>query len=326
MKLVLIASLFTSSFAACANSCSNHGSCGEHDKCTCDPNWSGGDCSLAKCPHGASWSKSTDGGEYSECSSRGSCDRKTGACQCLAGFSGTSCQRKECPESCSGHGVCEAPSTKGSRTALTVEQSCKCDPGWTGVSCAERFCPYGDDPLTKSDYDGSLNAAIAQEDEIQKVVVTSANIQAFTIDTFTMTYKTVHGHEYTTYPLYQLGLTEGKIERALEHLPDGVLQNVTVSLTQTKSSFENDFSITFNSNPGDQHPVVVNTDGCKIAGCMPLYFGFSGSHTVVYTETRKGTKENIECAGRGICDREKGECSCFNGFFGESCNDQSILA
>ena len=33
-----------------------------------------------------------------------------------------------------------------------------------------------------------------------------------------------------------------------------------------------------------------------------------------------------ECAGRGICDRESGVCSCFKGYTNDNCDKQSILA
>lgn len=35
--------------------------------------------------------------DYAECSNKGLCDRKTGECECLPGYDGTSCQRASCP-------------------------------------------------------------------------------------------------------------------------------------------------------------------------------------------------------------------------------------
>lgn len=331
MKVILVASLLTTASAACANACSNHGSCGEHDKCACDPQWQGGDCSLAKCPFGASWSQPIDGQEYSECSSRGECDRKTGTCACAPGYSGASCQRTECENQCSGHGVCGQPSTTG-RVAVVEQQSCECDAGWTGVSCAVRLCAHGDDPLTKANYDPVLKTSISQADEVQQIKISSDGLQAFSVDTFTLTYTDpITSAKYTTYPLYQFALTAGKLERALENLPDGILSNVTVTNTASKATGSgnqyNEFQVTFVSNPGDLKPIEVNSAGCNTAGCTPAYYGCSGAGcTVTTSELTKGTKENIECAGRGTCDREAMTCACFSGFYGLACDQQSILA
>jgi len=293
----------------------------------------GGDCSLAKCPYGASWSVTIDGNEYSECSSRGECDRKTGMCSCQPGYTGASCQRTACVKSCSGHGICESPTTLGSRVALTEQQSCKCDAGWTGIGCDIRTCPRGDDPLTKANYDVNRKSSISQTDEVQTIKITSAHMQAFSVDTFTLTYEDPDTDEkYTTYPLNQFGLSAGRIERALINLPNGVLTNVTVGAVSNSVSgtFHNEFAVTFVANPGDQKFITVNSKGCKIAGCAPQFFGCSGTNgagcTVTYVETKKGTKENIECAGRGTCDGETGRCSCFKGFYGDSCDQQSTLA
>lgn len=35
--------------------------------------------------------------------------------------------------------------------------------------------------------------------------------------------------------------------------------------------------------------------------------------------------EQRDCSGRGICDYDTGVCQCFSGFFGESCNIQTVL-
>jgi len=37
------------------------------------------------------------------------------------------------------------------------------------------------------------------------------------------------------------------------------------------------------------------------------------------------TKEQRDCSGRGVCDYSSGTCKCFSGFFGESCNIQTVL-
>jgi len=37
------------------------------------------------------------------------------------------------------------------------------------------------------------------------------------------------------------------------------------------------------------------------------------------------TGEQRDCSGRGICDYSSGVCNCFSGFYGESCNIQTVL-
>jgi hypothetical protein len=187
--------------ARCANSCSGHGVCREHDVCTCYANWQGNDCSDRTCPFALSWGDAPYGHDaahyYAECSSQGLCDRKTGECQCFDGYEGDACRRLKCPDDCSGHGRCRTTwetaqtttvgdyySTKGEVLDKAVidgknsytnwdahkTQSCVCDPGFTGINCASRMCPRGNDPLTTEDADG-----VTEVTEVQTIYVGDAN-------------------------------------------------------------------------------------------------------------------------------------------------------
>merc|ERR1712072_198044 len=125
---VAVAALVGAAIASCPNACSGHGSCGNHDRCTCYANFVGGDCSEKACPYGRSGQ---------ECSGRGTCDRGAGSCECADGYSGASCQRTSCPNDCSGKGSCD-----------TTTGMCSCAGGYSGNDCGTRLCPKGDDPLT----------------------------------------------------------------------------------------------------------------------------------------------------------------------------------
>ena len=93
------------------------------------------------------------------------------------------------------------------------------------------------------------------------------------------------------------------IESALRNLK--TIRNVTVtafsatdgttSQTMACAASGNYIHITFTEDFGD----------------LPL-LGFStNGPTISVVETTKGTKENIECSGRGQCDRATGLCACF---------------
>ena len=40
--------------------------------------------------------------------------------------------------------------------------------------------------------------------------------------------------------------------------------------------------------------------------------------TLNISEWRKGTKENVECSGNGLCNRDVGVCNCLDGFASSS--------
>jgi len=99
---------------------------------------------------------------YMECSNKGSCDRKSGECQCFDGYDGAACQRASCPgfpDSCSGHGVCKtirqlAESDNDNIYELWDKHStmgCECDAGFFGPDCSLRQCKFGIDPLYLDD-------------------------------------------------------------------------------------------------------------------------------------------------------------------------------
>ena len=87
--------------AICPNGCNGHGSCTVGNVCQCYDGWNGGaaDCSFRECKTGPAWADkatATDiGHNLVECSNAGSCDRRSGLCNCFPGFAGTSCQRSK---------------------------------------------------------------------------------------------------------------------------------------------------------------------------------------------------------------------------------------
>eukprot|EP00501_MAST-03F_sp_TOSAG23-6_P002425 GSMAST32.ASY1.ANO1.2534.1 assembled CDS len=177
MKLItlLIAINLSAVSAVCPNQCSNNGSCGESSKCTCYPGYTGADCSLRECSFGLSWTAEGTGvvpagnglgglHPYTECSSKGICNRDSGECECFEGYTGQGCRRQQCPDDCSGHGRCvklvkdestySADGTAQFSTQFWDSQKtrvCECNRGYEGYNCNLRICPKGDDPITDCD-------------------------------------------------------------------------------------------------------------------------------------------------------------------------------
>lgn len=116
----------------------------------------GADCSERTCPEGYAWADAPKGNndhtQLLECSGRGTCDYKTGKCKCFQGSWGIGCRKSECPNKCSGHGICQSLQ----RTAAdsdhtyrhwdaTLNFGCLCDAGYRGPDCSLIDCPSGYD-------------------------------------------------------------------------------------------------------------------------------------------------------------------------------------
>jgi hypothetical protein len=249
--LVTLALLVSSVSAGCDNQCSGHGTCGLNGVCTCYDNWGlgmshdSGDCSERICPFEFAWVDTPDATgahhKYTECASKGICDRETGQCECFAGYEGKACQRTTCPNSCSGHGQCEyienmAYATTGYDYQLagtidhdqhlkgasmgdisfsdgaktfdykywdkTKTRGCVCDPEWADVDCSKRMCPYGNDVM-----DHRLNMVAAQKYQVQKIEFqhiydTTFDNEKYTKGrTFALTFKSKLNETFTTIPI-----------------------------------------------------------------------------------------------------------------------------
>jgi hypothetical protein len=321
--------------AACPNGCSNKGVCGQFDKCTCYPGYTEADCSARLCEDGKAWADIKDTSVtdrephyFAECSNKGVCDREKGVCECLEGFEGKSCQRLSCPEGCSGHGVCQLMEDANSGYALwdkDMVQVCSCDNGWSGIDCAKRDCKLGDDPLTTFDMSG--NSLEADESQVINIVTATA---AHASASFILGYTDWRGEVLYTHPI-AFPPTVIAIEEALEALPNNAIPTVTVgTLVENTLNVDYTFTVTFTDveTKGNQPALTVGLAGCTLDGCQPVYYGVYDGSAVLGTATvtqTDGTAERSECSGRGICDNEQGLCTCFEGYYGVSCNKQTII-
>jgi len=217
---------------------------------------------------------------YTECSSKGTCDRGTGECQCFPGYEGRGCRRQACPNDCSGHGRClynhqvnpnytphagaEVNEFASQYWDYKKARQCSCDRGYEGYDCSSRICPKGDDPLTDCGMSGG------EVSDIQELVFADLSVAGY----FTLTFTDMFNGNYTTKPIAIDATTANagvgnavaaKIEEALEELPNFAVPNVTVSHLTTVANKAN-YAVTFldEANAGRQN-LLVCSDAAKAA-------------------------------------------------------------
>lgn len=349
----------------------------------CDINYMGSSCNQKVCPFGLSFDYNYLGAQgkvvegrveyapsgridyrnglkvygihaYTECSSRGKCDRARGQCKCFAGYEGQGCRRQECPNECSGHGVCQQNTEVNSNyqateTAFLTRQdtsslietgdfetqfwdkkmarSCACDRGWKGYDCSERTCPLGYEVAGGSQCDTAATGKSTQ------VLTLDSNGKGF----FTLTFFDDFNGEHTTYPIKFAPAPSGqlfeatmarRIEEALESVPNRAVPNAKVEPSKTSA---NTYEITFDhdSTPGRQKLIQCSSIEEKNMchwGVLPRYStSKSVCKTVTYKEKHMGLKlrSSGECSNRGKCDTKTGLCDCFSGYTGRACDSAS---
>lgn len=307
--------------ASCPNLCNGNGVCDKYSKCTCASGFQGADCSEKICPFSLAWSDMATATDVAhapaECSNRGTCDRGSGECVCMSGFSGSACERLSCSEDCNGQGVCFSMHDLASRTrnqgsekfiyaqppltmiAWDAEkiQGCKCDDFLHGYDCSQKRCPRGDDPLT-----------VGQVNDIQLIKCTA------TAGHFTLFYQ---GVPSTTVAFSANAAT---VKAALMNIPE--ITDVKVTFSQgahtqaCQSTNANIISVEFTQQFGAQHPLVPYLDNALTAagGDVVVATGgdtFEDAHGNTLRSVL-GTKENDLCSGRGLCSKSDGLCACFD--------------
>lgn len=193
---------------------------------------------------------------YSECSSKGICDRTAGTCLCFTGYSGSACQRSDCPSSaagvCSGHGVCksakEVASDDFNNTYLLWDrhstQGCECDGGYYGPDCSMKKCKVGIDPMYKNNgrtvrtanftYEfwtgrptacdsASLNTATL----VAEANTLPANIN-YLVGNYSLVFTDVYGQAWQTEAI-DIDATCATVMATLEALPNNVIPVGSVS-------------------------------------------------------------------------------------------------
>ena len=313
---VLIALLFDVMVIAmpCPNLCSSHGRCQQSVRqCECMEGYSGPDCSMIDCPLGPAWSDHPvavdDAHNLAMCSNRGHCDFTTGDCVCMDGFTGHACDEFVCPSGCSGHGQCLSmeyyaklrdPGETSSGVIAVYEdiwdanqiRGCVCDEPYFGIDCSQTNCPVGDDPMTGN---AIVTTAVnpTQVNEKQNIVCSAGS------GSFTLTFRG------KTTEQIAFNAQSGAIKEALEKLKTITEVDVSGQKACADTADGLQMSVTFKFEFGDVPLMLADT---KLLG------GNTVTPKIKVTEAVKGTKENLPCSNRGVCDTGMGECLCGVGF------------
>jgi Tfp pilus assembly protein PilV len=195
---------------------------------------------IAGCTAGAHPTKSAwdEAHFYRECANKGVCNRASGQCECFAGYVGEGCTRTQCPNNCSGHGVCKR-AIDIDATYLAWDayktQSCVCDPGYAGNDCSQRNCPFGDDPITRiGDITEIQSFGIATDgdaDAAEKSLRQLTNTHKAASEAwFSLEFTDEQGDKWVTRSVDFLSPNVAEdVESALEALPNRVIEDVEVS-------------------------------------------------------------------------------------------------
>jgi hypothetical protein len=201
----------------------------------------------------------------------------------------------------SGHGLATSWFEYSSNWDHDKLYGCRCDSKYTGYDCSLRMCPFGDDPMSG-----------LQVDEVQTVSCKAKP------DSQGNHFRLKFGGHVTKKILSSASAKE--VERAINILDS--VEGVTVAVENVGSNSRDSaeasmicaraetstsrlvtppskMKITFAHHPGDVALLVV----------LP-----SVGLTMSIDETVKGTKERLECSGRGICNRNTGMCQCQENF------------
>lgn len=114
--------------------------------------------------------------------------------------------------------------------------------------------------------------------------------------------------------------TGSHTDQSTEHLAAGTYMTHTVD----KIDYETATSTPFGAMQSFTLNEIVSTETTNAGSFQPSAELTTPAHTV-YNDQR-GTTENKECSGRGLCDGSTGTCECFKGYTDDDCSRQNALA
>ena len=315
----------------CPRDCSGHGKCaievnattGRHGHyCACYDAYDVlPDCSAKKCNYGLSWASKATAANTAhvsmECANQGMCDRNSGICKCFPGFEGNACDRLACE--CGEHGTCMTlsqqhdryliGSTEGAYSTWDADQttSCVCDYGFMGPGCNMRMCPKGDDPM--STFTG-----------YKSIKITTSASDGKLAGKFKFTFN----GEYMVFDADATYFTSALCKQALEGMPNFGTVSCTRGTVDANSGAE--YVIRFKTWPAYPHEnTVYSNDGnpaINLFGCedYSITGGTDAACALADVDASTVKPEYTTCSNRGVCDFATGQCSCFESFYGSSCN------
>jgi len=220
-------------------------------------------------------------------------------------------------EACSGHGTCMTMREAAQNTDFVqlfrevdydnwdadMIQGCVCNEGWSGFDCSERTCPWGVDPRDTSG-----------KDEVQLL---DCQCPGTCSGYFTLGYK---GKNTARIPHDATALL---VEAELEKLSTVADVRVTTHGAGTVCpSHGAATAITF-LRDYSRHPNMLNvtvnaTKLASSAGSVTANMKYQGQSSAITGQgsikSVKGTKEPMECSGRGTCNSDNGKCTCYEGY------------
>lgn len=168
-----------------------------------------------------------------ECANKGICNRKSGQCQCYPGYTGSACQRTDCPvtaprQHCSGHGMCYTlrdiatfdNNNSYSLWDADATMGCSCDNGYEGTDCSLRSCKAGADPLFQDEYNN------IRYSNFTYMVYTTDSTKDI-VGNYKLVFYDWQGHPWLTDKI-ELGATCLNVITALETIPNNIIRNGTI--------------------------------------------------------------------------------------------------
>ena len=275
--------------------------------------------------------------EYVECSNMGTCQRDSGICNCLPGFTGPACERMKCPTAdkdfeCSGHGVCMDAKSLASQDYCNVYKlwdkkisfGCSCDKGYFGSDCSLRKCPVGYDPIYQ-DMDSSRRFA-----NWSYVIYTKSPVRNVIKGNYSIVFYDVTGEDWRTNAIkYDASCLD--VIDALEKLPNGVIPKNSVRclkwnnynaisaadeplLLSPNPYYGIKYTIAFPQNPGKlkqidldiyldgSRPTLTSNESTSTLGTFVYPNGFHGSNIDYFSEKCDGLYVYLSTSVSGFYD------------------------